>query len=53
MMYDHGVVRIYLNFTYSYKLGNAKFGIVNQHIDCHNPSLGLVTKIRACKGVGQ
>ncbi len=36
-MYDHVVVKIYLNFTYSCKLGNAKFGIVVQHINvtCH------------------
>ncbi len=37
MMYDHGVIKFYLNFTYSCKLGNSKFGIVDQHINatCH------------------
>jgi len=23
------------------------------HLLCHNPSLGLATKVRACKGAGQ
>jgi hypothetical protein len=47
-MYVHDVVKIYLNLAYSSKLGNAKFGIVNQHY--RNPSLGLATKARAYKG---
>jgi hypothetical protein len=26
---------------------------LRKHFLCHNPSLGLVTKVRACRGVGQ
>jgi hypothetical protein len=26
---------------------------VGKQCECHNPSLGLVTKAKACKGVGQ
>jgi hypothetical protein len=27
--------------------------ISNKHIDCRNPSLGLMTKARACESAGQ
>ncbi len=38
----------YIFFNY----GNQKF-VQICHFQCRNPSLGLATKARACKGVGQ
>ncbi len=40
-----------LNIKVSMKL--SKNQNYNYNVLCHNPSLGLTTKARACKGVGQ
>jgi hypothetical protein len=43
-----------MSFTsFQFMASSTSFGMLTQHYECHNPSLKLATKARACEGIGQ